>query len=310
MGSIQYTPRWLHQEVTIPAASQIRIDPTFFSNQEIWNWQLHWLSISGSVVLDTTDRTYYLQNTLGGIARRLKWNIGYSQKGDINLAAISTDAILGCNHRQRQCSSWFDSALRLDLPIPFPLAPNAGIVAECRFDKKYDTSTEMTGWYYPGVVLNGYRKEIDGRKRPAQLAGHYHRLLGFGSDLPIESADMWNDGSSILYITEVLIQSYQLTDSLDSDDYTQFLPRLNETSWRINPNVGTPWMPRSEKIPSGCIAPFNRSMSDWNDESPRVYTFPPETVLKPDQRLGMEVENLSNKDQHVDICLFGLLEVQ
>jgi len=306
MGKIQYTPRWLHKTVTIESSSELRVDATNFANRDPWDWQLKFLSVVGTVTADDTAGTYDFDQIVGGVARRLKFNIGYSQKGDINLSPAMTDVVLGCNRRQRQCYSAFDSALRFDFPIPFPIPPDTGINAEARFDLQ--ASDSILGNEYPALVLNGYHK-IDGRMIPAQLAGHYDGLVPLGTTMALQDADLWNDGEHDLYVTQMLLQPGQLT-TYTEDDYTQFLPQLNGMSWRVNPSTGTPWMPRPESIPAGNIAPYNRAMYDWYDESPRVYTFPEETRLRPDQRVGIKIENLSSSDQVVDICLFGIMEVQ
>jgi hypothetical protein len=308
MGKIQYTPRWLHKTVTIDTAGEFRIPSTNFANRDPWDWQLQWLSVTGIVDTDGTGGTYFYNFTNGGVARRLKWNIGYSQKGDLNLSPIATDAVMGCNFRQRQCYSPFDASLRFDFPIPFPVPPDTGINAEARFNLK--ASDTILTEPFPGIVLNGYRKLSNGRKQPAQLAGHYDGTLPFSTTMALEDADLWNDGDSDLYLTQLLIQPGQLTAYTDASGYTEFMPHLNGVAWRVNPSTGTPWMPRPESIPAGNIAPYNRAMYDWADESTRVYTFPTETRLKPDQRLGLKLENLSSSDQLLDICLFGLLEVQ
>jgi hypothetical protein len=306
MGAIQFTPRWLHKTVTIDTSGEFRVPSTNFANRDPWDWQLKFLSVVGTTTADGTAGDYYFNNINGGVARRLLWNIGYSQKGDINLDPAPTDTVLGCNWRQRQCYSAFDSALRFDFPIPFPVPPDTGINAEVRFDLQ--ASDDILGNEWPGLVLNGYHK-IMGKKVPAQLAGHYDGNIGLGVTMALEDSDLWNDGEHDLYVTQMLLQPGQLT-TYQEDSYTLYLPQLNGLSWRVNPSTGTPWMPRAEPIPSGNIAPFNRSMYDWNDESPRVYTFPPETRLRPDQRLGIKLQNLSSTDQVIDICLFGIMEVQ
>ena len=307
MGKIQYTPRWLHKTVTIDTSGEYRVPATNFANRDPWDWQLKFLSVVGTTTADGTAGDYYLNNVNGGIARRLKWNIGYSQKGDINLSPAMTDVVLGCNWRQRQCYAPFDAALRFDFPVAFPIPPDTGINAEARFEIK--NSSTILGNEFPGIVLNGYYK-IMGRKVPAQLAGHYGGLLEKGTTIALEDADLWNDGEHDLWVTQMLIQPGQICTYEDDSEYTQYLPQLNGMLWRVNPSTGTPWMPRAGVIPCGNIAPFNRAMYDWNDQSPRVYTFPPETRLRPDQRLGIKIENLSSTDQPIDICLFGILEVQ
>jgi hypothetical protein len=126
----------------------------------------------------------------------------------------------------------------------------------------------------------------------------------------LQNADLVNDGETDMLITQMLLQSGQLTDYVADPGGTIFLPELNSFSWRVNPSTGTQWMPRPGPIPVGCLAPFSRGMYDWDDEGPRVYTFPDEAVLKPNQRVGMKIRSLSSKSQVVDVCVFGMLEVR
>ena len=314
MGNITFTPRWLHKKVTVSGdidnIPSLVLPAETFANQEIWNWHLKWISVTGVCAVTTAVTDPYEFGVIhGGTPRRLKWNIGASQKGDINLDSITSDSLMGCNHRQRQSYTQFDSAFVFDFPIPFPLPPDTGINAEVRLNfYSYDDSLYEVG--YPGISLMGYKKLGGGHKRPALLAGHLPTGLSLGSNQPLENADLWNDGDSDLMITQMLIQPCQLNQNGVDSRLTIYQPEANVLTWRINPSSGTPWMPRSELIPAGNIAPFNRAFADWNDVGPRVYTLPPETILKPKQRLGLEIENLSEDDRELDICVFGMLEVQ
>lgn len=304
---VKYTPRWLHKTVTIPASGITKISPTSFKNLEVWPWQLHWLSLTGTVAVEAQSGDYCFNRVSGGVARRLTWEIGITGEGDINLVEDMTDCIMGINERVPQYHDLDDSAFRFRFPVPFSLAPDSGVVAQVR--NNY-LNTNITTWDYPGIVLNGYQKRERVGKTPAQLAGHGPQSMAYGFTHLIDSADMMNNGLDPLFLTEMLITPGQIaTDKTEDDPITVYTPEANQLLWRVNPSTGVPWMPRAEPIPAGNIAPFNRGIVDIYDEAPRAMRFPQGTIMKPRQALGMKIRNLSSMAQEIDICLFGLLEV-
>jgi len=91
MGETKFVPRWLPQRVTIPAGATRPLPASGFANTELWPWRLHWMSVTGVPKLETDEdprRAY-----MGGVASRLTWQLGISQKGDINLRTLTTDAM-------------------------------------------------------------------------------------------------------------------------------------------------------------------------------------------------------------------------
>jgi hypothetical protein len=136
--------------------------------------------------------------------------------------------------------------------------------------------------------------------------------LGIGAKSIIRHADMFNNGRSAMKLYEMMLTAGTLRAVSDSETHyatTYKYRTLNEVAWRVNPSTGVQWMPDPNPIPVGNIAPFNRAFWDFQDEGPRAYIFPPNTVLEPKQRLGIKVVNMSESAQTIDVCVFGLLEV-
>jgi len=301
---IRYVPRWVAQTLVIPANTTVLASPAIFANTDVWPAQLHWLSVTGDVNLTTAETSDNAKS--GGVGRRLAWELGLSQEGEINLVAGTTEAFFASNEFRRQCSAPYDDAIRFRFPIEYKLAPDSGLVTQVQ------TLDTLLSAYYPSLVVNGVRDEGRGEYEPAQIAGFVNGTLAYPTSMNIDQSDLFNSGKASMYLKEMLIKPSSVT--LNPTPSTHFWPQMNKTAWRINPNNDIPWMPQDELIPAGNIAPFNRGSHDLWDEGPKAYTFPTGTKLKPRQRLTIRIKNLNetvapNGDQTITICLFSLLEV-
>jgi hypothetical protein len=298
--AVRYTPRWIHHEIQIPANTTVRVDPGWFANTEIWDWELHWLSVTGNVVLEEGAAAPW-NDTSGGVARTLRWEIGITQYSDINLVALGGQALFGQYKDVHQLDNIQKVGLQFRFPVHFPLAPDSGLVASAQnvFDEADSNLTlTLNGYHIDGVWPNG-----DQKRRPAQLAG---RTSGLNpqAQTDLQSSDLFNRGDVDMYLYEMMLDALTMPLDLDED-----LPACNNVAWRINPSTGVQWMPNALPIPAGNIAPYNRAPRDYLDLGPRVYEFPPDIVLKPRQRLGQRITNLTGALQTIDVCLFGTLKV-
>ena len=309
---IRYVPRWVAETLVIPADTTVIASPTIFANTDVWPMQLHWLSVTGKVALTNAEKG--AANNAGGVARRLSWEIGMAQKGEINLVAGGTDAFFASNSYRRQSYSIFDDGVKFRFPSEYELAPDSGLVVQAA-SKNADYAT-----YNPSIIVNGIRDEGHGSYDPAQLAGVHEGTLTYPASINMESSDLFNSGQNTMYLKEMLLKPGQLTVNPvggvdEATNVSAFEPTLDRTLWRINPNNDIPWMPQDELIPVGNIAPFNRAVRDTWDEGPRAYVLPTGTKLNPRQRLTLKITNLNETtspdgDQTIVLCMFSLLEVQ
>jgi len=305
---IRYVPRWVAETLVIPANKTVLVSSTVFANIEVWPLQLHWLSVTGdptSTAAEVADGDYA---NSGGVARRLAWELGLSQEGEVNLVAGNTDALFAPNSYRQQLYSQFDDALKFRFPIEYELAPDSGLVAE--------VASADPNWlfYNPSILINALRSEGREVFEPVQFAGTLEANLAYPSSVSFDAADLFNSGLKSAYLKEMLLKPGQLTVNTTTTAKSQFQPQLNKTRWRMNPNNDIPWMPQDELIPAGNIAPFNRASRDIWDEGPRSYVFPTGTKLEARQRLTARITNLNETtapdgDQTITVCMFGLLEV-
>ena len=293
-----YSPRWLHQHAVVAAGGTVVLPSQLFANNEVYDWELVFLSIVGTAALDGSGD---FQTALGGVARRLRFNVGMSQMGDINLVRSNGHAMLGpdrsyiVHSNTLNAGAWFG----FDPHRPYLLPPDTGIAAIVR----NDSATNIDNL---GCLFMGYEQPDGpgGPRNPVHVAGHAIPEVQPGTQYTMEHADMWNDGEHPAIFTDMVLQGF-----LINEDETCF-DTYDQVVWRINPTTGVQWMPNPILIPVGCICPFNRALFDADDEGPRAYVFPEDTVMRPRQRLSVEVENISLSDQEFDICLFGYLEVE
>jgi len=278
-----WTPQWLYQHVTLPASATIRIEPSAFKNDTPWPMFLKWLSLAGNVVQDDAGE---FANTYGGIARRLRFELSLTQKGDINYTMANTQTLF-CGHQMP-----LDYFNRYDFNPMFPLGPDEGLNVEV-------TNIHASlAWDFPAFTAYGLREEnkFRGRMVPAMLAGQANLALAVNQSVTLPTVDLYNNGDSTLWLR-----------------YMGMGNLMNKLALVINPNSGLPWMPQFQPIP----VPNFFGMTISGDSSGltsstgnAVYVLPQRSLLKPRQRLGVEVTNLSAKEQKFGLCLHGLLEVQ
>jgi len=309
MGETKFVPRWLPQRVTIPAGATRPLPASGFANTELWPWRLHWMSVTGVPKLETDEdprRAY-----MGGVASRLTWQLGISQKGDINLRTLTTDAMLGTAFRLPQKADSTDVPFRFRFPAEVVLPPDSGLVA--RVSNTYQVENGVI--HSPGILVNGYHGSRGIDREPAQLAAYGPANLGPKSAIPLDAADLFNDGGDDMLLHEMMLTGgcrlLSTYEGQNGDPFgTAAWPFGTAHSWRINPTTGIEWMPDPTPIPAGNIAPWNRPQYDpWN-AGPRAYVFPEDTVLDPTQRLSVKVGNVDDVAITLNVALFGLLEVQ
>ena len=310
-SKIRYVPRWVAETLVIPANTTVTASPTIFANTDLWPMQLHWLAMTGETTKTAAESA--TKDLTGGAARRLSWEIGMSQRGEINLVAGGTDAFFASNSRKRQNQSCFDDGAKFILPSEYELGPDSGLVVQVM------ANNPSYNIYDPGILVNGVRDE--GRKvyEPAQLGGVIEGTLTYPAIALIEAADLFNSGKDIMYLKELLFKTGQLTGVYFTDPSpyweSQYEPAMDKIKWRVNPNNDIPWMPQDSLIPTGNIAPFNRGTRDVWDQGPRSYIFPAGSMLNPRQRLTIRITNRNattspDGDQTIVLSMFTLLEVQ
>ncbi len=289
MADKHFVPRWRYQRVEIPASSTVEADPVVFSNTEIWPWDLRWLSLVGEP--NVTDASAPYTTVAGGLGTRLRFKLSISQWSSINLVACAGSAMMPHLHHPLPLPDWSVYAERFKFDLPVILGPDESMVCAVR---NGDTTSASDF----GLAFNGYRVRDDGSKEPAQLSGIYDDTLAYQTTDTLDSADLYNDGESDLYLHEMLL------DAPAADGVYG-----NKSWWRINPATGVAWMDNALLIPEGNICPFNRPGFAEFDEGPRAYEFPKGTVMRRRQRVSLEITNLSDVAQTADLALFGYLEV-
>ena len=291
-----YAPRWLHEHVEVAGQSISEVPATAaFANREIYNWELRWLSLTGRVDVDATGD---FTSALGGVARRLRINAGISQQGDINLVRSNAQAMIGPERVHLNHDDLVNSGIvfEFDPERPVILPADTGMI--CKVKNKH---TAVVG--RPAIMFYGFTKEAAHHRNPVHLAGSGPADLAVEAQKTLDQADLFNDGEHEVIFSDMIV------DALSKDTAGTHYPPLDRLHWNINPSTGVSWMPNPLPIPAGCIAPFNRTV-DTTDQGPRVYTFPPDTILRPKQRLSLEFQNLALDTQEFDIALFGYLEVK
>ena len=285
-----WTPQWLYEHITLDAGETLRLKTGAFVNNQAWPLHLKWLSLLGPVAVDAAGE--FSENE-GGVARRLQFKLSVTQKGDIsnlfaNAQAIFTDHQVGFPGKQS----------RYDFSPPFPLGPEEGIVVkQSSFIYRPPPNNRRS------VMFTGRRFDKNLKKfLPSHLgAVDTEDLVSVEYDTVFDSIDLYNNGEEPFWIQQMLL-----------DCGSNFINGGKlETAWRINPTAGIPWMPNPAPIPVGNLAPLSLYELDIRDAfGPNVYVFPPHTMLRPRQRFGIEVKNLSNSQQQFGLCLHGMMEVK
>jgi len=299
-----YSPRWRNQFCKITATTRVSLPSQFFANNEIWDWHLSHLVLVGDAVVHGTGHFTTVQ---GGVARRLRLQVGISQKGDINLVSSNGQAMFGPSGSLIQHSNVLNvgAAFKFDSEFPYELPKDTGLGVVVRNDGPGSIANL-------GALFMGYREagdealevETKATRNPVHIGGYTDKNLQSGNQDALDSADLYNRGDREAVLTDMVLHGFILNAGQDGTDNA-----WSKVSYRINPTTGPLWMPDPAPIPVGCLCPFNRAPYDAYDQGPRAYVFPPGTKLEPRQRLSVEITNISEEDQEVHVCLFGHLEV-
>jgi len=288
------TPRWLHEEIGIPAGETVKVAPSTFANTSMYRWRLVSLAVAGQVVVaeppfNTVD---------GGISRRTVVEVGKSGCSDENLVQTALNGYCSTTLHTRQHLGANDLATDIRFPVPYELPRDQGLrvtVANLLAPPDETTLPEIT------FLAKCFKR--DGQ--PAILAGRIGSGLEPEQQANMDSADLFNRGRESIWITRLLFKTPNWRDE-DNDPYGRGMVHIG---YRVNPTFGTQWMPNPTPIPVGCLAPMVRLYDD-KDEGPRVRVFPANTYLYPRQRMGFTLQNITSQRQAVHLCLFGELEVK
>lgn len=296
-----FSPRWLYKRVSMPGVvggTTVQLNASDFANTEIFDMHLQWLCVTGRPNAAATTANFVTAQ--GGVRRRTQIQLGLSQQGDINTVPSNMTAMMAPDVPYKQAFAQSQGAVRLDLPYSYELPPDAGFVVTT---KNNDGSGNACT--YPTVALLGHINDRENNKAPRIMSAVGPDTLADGASHNFDAADLWNDG-----IDSIIVNSLTLSDaSHPAGAGANFA--LTGTSWLINPSTGLEWMPTTRgPIPAGCIAPFNRISNDVLDQAPSIFRFGGNVILRPRQRLSIELQSLANAVETYDICLFGMLEVQ
>lgn len=288
--TVQWTPRWRHQKLSVDQSSTIRPRPSLFSNDSPWNWHLKWLSLAGVPVTAAAP----FDDTQAPIGRRFEIEISITQKSDVNYARANVGTIFAGHTVPYQGSATYFFNPIVEIP------PDTGIVAEISFA---DPTSERT-LINPAIVFNGTRLERNLGVRPAQLASYEDVNLGYQEAVTFGEQELFNNGEEPLYLHNMVLPG-ALEGGSNLDYY------ISQTLIRINPTTGVPWMPDNSMIPIGCVCPHSSYSNPAAPAGAEYYKFPQGTILRPRQKLSVELENLTAAAQpNVNFCLHGYLEVK
>ena len=203
-----YSPRWLHEYVNIGAGIDVRGPSQYFANNEIWDWHLVYLSVVGTA--ETTTSPY--SSTLGGVARRMRFKVGISQQGDINLVESNGHAMFGPDRSYIVHSNDLNAgaAFRFDPEKPYRLPPDSGIGG---IVKNNDETYNIDNL---GCLFMGY-EEPDGPgglRNPVHFGGFGYDELQPGTDGILDHADLFNDGRHSATLTDMVLQGFALNSRL------------------------------------------------------------------------------------------------
>ena len=314
-----FSPYWLYQGgVIVPAyakaptaAFDVETYPSIFSNETMYPFRLIGMSFTG----DWVDE--------GQLRQRHSWwanevvvEMGKSGCSDQNLVAGSLSALCATPiHRRLHlegalADQW--SGMDVRLPHPYRLPRDCGL--EVKVANMYESHLAESGVItgeipMTTVIVKGYTD----KHKPAILAGKHVRLGVDGSpDGIMDSADLYNNGQEAVNLTRIIMKDVNLLGSGQARYYDFTGTRIG---YIINPTHGTAWMPGDDPIPVGNLAPMATSR-DATDVGPRVYLYPPNTYLYPDQRVHARFysnrtprEGALHKTK-INVCLFGELEVK
>jgi hypothetical protein len=316
----KYTvPRWYYTAVKVHHGETIRVEPDTFANSTKYRMKL--TSLSFGSPNPTAYDAHAQPNEHPTWTNRLLVTVGKSNCGDMNLVAGSLSSLCGNLRRVRTVVADSNMARGWRLPTPYMVPRDEGLRVSVEWIKpQYTSKSVAVGPEESGEVTfiaKGYKP--DGY--PAMLAGRVDSfapgvaVVGAGASRGgmqlMNSADLFNNGKTEIYLTEFLFKELDKYYSGGDLDWFTTGNSFN-FAWQVNPSnpTFTQFMPQPRHIPGGLLAPMTRGM-DGGAESPLVYFFPEGTYLDPKQALSVHLGNTTTTgDIEVHVCLAGELEVK
>jgi len=299
LKNIHISPRWLSvNDVQLPTGTITQVPASDLANETIHPMKLHHLVFTNDYVLGSGPLTH------GNWSEYILLELGKSGCSDSNLVAGDLNA-LSCTPRPRINKwPWGDIADTTTIQnpcrtytfkTPYRLPRDTGI------DVTVGNRTAGTDFSKLTFVAKGFTDE----GKPRILAGDLAAIVQ-GASVMIDSADLYNKG-----LTEINMVNFSIgakTVAVDEHQADIWDPTGTRTGWLINPTSGMSWMPAPQVIPAGNIAPLS-ALPDEGDNQPRVYTFPPNTYLLPEQHLSVKLTNYYSAILKVNVSVIGELEV-
>jgi hypothetical protein len=309
----KYTvPRWLYTSVVVPSGEEIRVDPDAFANNT--KYRMHLIAMSFGAPNETPYTQVPAQpNEHPAWNHMLLIDIGKSGCSDMNLVSGTLTALCGNMRYVRSFTGDSNMGRNWRLPTPYLLPRDEGLRVSVEWIRpQYSISGRGIGPATSGEVTflaKGYKP--DGY--PAMLAGRVREFdsNNRGNAQLMNSADLFNNGKTEMYLTELLYKEHDLYYDNNSARWFMTGHSFN-FAWQVNPTnpTFTQFMPQPRHIPTGLLAPMCRTL-DGGSESPLVYFFPKGTFLDPKQAIGVKCASTADHDNiPLHICLIGELEVK
>lgn len=301
-------PRWLYAEEVVPIDDYIKLAPEVFRNDTIWPFNIEYLSIAGTPIY--TDENASANYWWGGLGPRVDVEIGISGESDINLVPTYSSSVMShydpwrLARIQANNDNTPTGTTRV-LKYPYRLPRDSG------FHVKYRLREDLIGAFaesqdyiykYPlSVIFHGV-DVVTGE--PVILGGSTeNETYASSKEITLGNADLMNRGRHDVDIYDVVIQN--------SYPYNQWNAHSGAfTHVIINPIIGERWMPGSDLIPYGHLAPLSFAPLSTSDTGPQAYFFPEDTYLNRRQSMAVKIINPNETYvQPVSLALFGYLEV-
>lgn len=309
----KYTvPRWLYTSVIVPAGEEIRVEPDAFANSTKYRMKLIAMSFG------SPNQTAYHSNPQPNEhplwTNQLLVDIGKSGCSDLNLVSGTLTALCGTTRYIRTIFGDSNMPRNWRLPTPYLLPRDEGLRVSVEWVRpQYNVNGKPIGTTSGEVTFIAKGFKPDGY--PAMLAGRCNEFdsASYGSSTLLNSADLYNNGKTEMYITEL---SFKELDGYYNDVAKAYFSTGNSFNfaWLFNPTnpTFTQFMPQSRHIPTGLLAPMCRGL-DGGQESPVAYYFPPDTWLDPKQAMSVRLGSTviaGYGDVPLHICLIGEMEVK
>ena len=283
-------PRWMPETANCPSGNEIIVDSENFENALIYKQRLIYLAF-------TKERESPIDPP-GQWFRRLKLELGKSGCSDQNLVKGSIADLCSTPVPQRQKGlGAYNPGRDIKLRTPYILP------RDCRLNVTYwNRSPNLTLSTYATFVALGRTMYGD---EPIVLAGEGVETLEPGESQEMHSADLRNKGRREVLIERLIFKAftYDVYGETGADESGTWI------GYQVNPNVGTQWMPIDMPIPVGNLTPLARD-ENLLDRGPRVYLYPHDTWLYPNQSLSIKLSNESAVNASVNICMHTEVEVK